>query len=278
VLPSDHKTAAIATPLIDRCLSGGRAQFSTGLKIEHFDLKPRVRLTNKMNIEAEANTIHIPKWLSPKENSRHLKASLENIIGPTRFICVAKDRSLTVGFRQPEHAHKALEYFKRENRLRRQLKYTVQFVVPEDIVRVVQGLLDGVVREMNHPIIREGVSNGETKLRIEGMQQQVIAKMKKKIENVSLKWPVVTPNPEHVNGGIPSHSDFWHDFFSTSPGQDWIRQFNIGSTCVLSADKAQQRLRLYGKLSNSEETDKIESILVGKIEELWMLEDRHVSN
>jgi hypothetical protein len=95
----------MTTPLIDRCLSGGRAQFSAGLKIDSFDLKPRVRLTNKINVEAEANTIHIPKWPSPKETSRHLKASLEKVIDPVRFVYMAKDRSLTIGFLQPEHAH-----------------------------------------------------------------------------------------------------------------------------------------------------------------------------
>jgi hypothetical protein len=96
-----------------------------------------------------------------------------------------------------------LEYFKRENRLRGQLKYTVHFVVPKDIVKVVQGLLDSVVREMNYPIIREDPSNGLAKLRIEGLQQQVIARMKKKIEDIFSTYLLGVPILAYLSGAVP---------------------------------------------------------------------------
>lgn len=231
---------------IHRHIEGGNADFLAGCVLSTFDLKPSIRITNKLSVKSDANTILVSWRRSAGIGPSILKGLLQSVAGPLRFchrpppdVQGRWHTNTIAGFYQPEHAQAALKHFNGSTEVEVCLVYTVYFTATKELSDAV--LVDVEEIASQTPEIRiawDEPKNGMVTLRLSGIDQERIVDMKRIFEAI-FAGRVATGGPQI------DRYEIWHDFFATPPGEVWLQHVARDAGVIIMSDKLQRRLRIY---------------------------------
>ncbi|KAJ4363523.1 hypothetical protein N0V83_009818 [Neocucurbitaria cava] len=250
-------------------IEGGNVKFHDGCALSGFDLNPSLRITNKLSIKSDANTILVSWRHSSEFGPLVMKAVLQSVAGPLRFCHrpppTVRGRwhaNTIAGFYQPEHAQAALKHFTRSTEVEVWLIYTVYFTATKELSDVV--LLDVEEITVQDPEIRiawEEPRAGMVTLRLSGTKQESVVDMKRVLEAIYAGCVATR--------GLPAaRYEVWHDFFATPPGDIWLQHLARDTGVIIMSDKLQRRLRVYDPENSNLHVKYVEQKLAEKVAEL----------
>jgi hypothetical protein len=261
----------MADSVIHRHIEGGNAGFLAGCALSGFNLRPSIRITNKLSIKADANTILIscrPSWAI---DLPLMKAALQSVAGALRFchrshptIRGRWPTNVIAGFYQPEHVHAALKHFSGDLNVEACLVYTVYFTAPEELSdAVLLDVEDIVSQTLEARIVWEEPRDGMVTLRLSGTNQESVVDMKNILEAI-------------YSGRVATEGiEIWHDFFATAPGGIWLQHLARDMGVIIMSDKLQRRLRIYASEENGKDVKAVLQHLGEKVTKLEAQEESH---
>ncbi|KAF1935682.1 hypothetical protein EJ02DRAFT_460159 [Clathrospora elynae] len=266
----------MANAEIHRHIEGGNADFLAGGVLSGFNLNPSIRITNKLSIKADANTILISWRPSTEVGPSVMKAVLQSVAGPLRFCHrphpTVYDYWLTdtiAGFYQPEHAHAALKHFRGDPWVVARLVYTVYFTAAKELSDAVLVDVEEIASQIPEAkVVWEEPRNGNVTLRMSGTDKEKVVDMKRVIEAIFAG--------RVASGGLQAAQyEIWHDFFATAPGGVWLQHLAREMDVIIMSDKLQRRLRIYDPEDEDFRVRNVERKLAEKVIELDAWEESH---
>jgi hypothetical protein len=265
---------------IYRHIEGGTATFGAGYELSTFHLGTSSRLTSKLSVKADANTVLIAWQPTSKHSPTTLRETLEIVGGPLRFSHRATSRqrerwqaTTVAGFYQPEHALAVLESFKRTRLGECRTLYTVYFTAPTELTDAMIVDVEEIASQAEVDIAWEEPRQSRVTLRLSGVDKSVIIDMKKIYEaifsgHIAFKWS--------KSGDLPSNSyEIWHEYFASLPGDVWLKHLGRETSTIITSDKLQQRLRIYDLGDGTLNKDLVEEQLIRKIAELTATQEAY---
>lgn len=254
---------------IHRHVEGGNVEFTAGCVLSGFNLNPSIRITNKLSIKSDANTILVSWRPNTETGPSMLKGVLQSVAGPLRFChrslptLKGKWHANTIaGFYQPEHAQAAMKHFSGSTDVEVRLVYTVYFTAPKELSDVVLLDVEDIASQIPEAVITwEEPRGGMVTLRLSGTNQETIVDMKRILEAI-YAGRIATTNVQSARYEI------WHDFFATPPGDVWLQHLARDTGVIIMSDKLQRRLRVYDPEDDDIHMDSVERKLAEKVTEL----------
>ncbi|CAO2651564.1 Nn.00g041340.m01.CDS01 [Neocucurbitaria sp. VM-36] len=261
---------------IHRHIEGGNVKFLAGCALSGFDLNPSIRITNKLSIKSDANTILVSWRPSSEMGPLVMKAVLQSVAGPLRFchkpppIMRGRWHANTIaGFYQPEHARAALKHFSGSTGVEVRLVYTVYFTAPKELSDVVLLDVEDIAAQIPEArIVWEEPRAGMVTLRLSGTSREDIVDMKRIFEAI-YAGRIAT---RRLQG---ARYEIWHDFFATPPGEIWLQHLARDTGIIIMSDKLQRRLRVYDPEGDNVHMDYAEWELAEKVTELDAWHESH---
>jgi hypothetical protein len=243
----------MAESVIHRHIEGGNADFVAGCVLSGFNLNPSIRVTNKLSIKADANTILISWRPSREVGPLLMKGVLQSVAGPLRFCHRSRNwrphpavrarwhTHTIAGFYQPEHVLAALKHLSGDPEVDAHIMYTVYFTSPKELSDAVLVDVEDIVSQI--PEVNadwEDARNGMVTLRLSGIDQEKVVDTKRILEAIFAGRVAAAGL-----GGHATQYEIWHDFFATAPGAVWLQHLARERGVIIMSDKLQQRLRIY---------------------------------
>jgi hypothetical protein len=237
-----------------REIEGGNAIFSAGCALSGFNLNASIRITNKLSIKADANTVLISWHRSARIKRATMEAVLHSVAEAPKSFRQAHpslrgrwEINKVVGFYQPEHALAAVKHFNGNPDVQAQTLYTVYITAPKELSDAV--LLD--VEEIMSQIVKTIATWGEPRkdmftkqdmvtLHLSGSDREEIIDLKKVLEAI-FTGRIATIG----RGKPPKRYEIWHDFFAMPPGGVWLQHLARDMGVIIMSDRSQRRLRIY---------------------------------
>jgi hypothetical protein len=273
----------MADPPIHREIDGGNAIFSAGCTLSGFNLNASIRITNKLSIKADANTVLISWRPDAKITRAMMEAMLHSVAEAPRFfrqshpsLCGRWEINKVAGFYQPEHALAAVKHFNGDPDVEARKLYTVYFTAPKELSDAI--LLD--VEEIMSQAAEATATWEEPKkdmftkqdmvtLHLSGIDREEIVDLKKVLEAVFAGRVAITEG-----GKRAKRYEIWHDFFATPSGGVWLQHLAREMDLIIMSDRSQRRLRIYGEEDHVRHSI-VERRLVGKVNALDAQEKTH---
>lgn len=233
---------------VHRHIEGGNADFLAGCVLSGFNLNPSIRITNKLSIKADANTILISWRPSREVGPLLMKGVLQSVAGPLRFchrppptIHGRWHTNTIAGFYQPEHALAALKHLSSSPGVDAHMMYTVYFTALKELSDAVLVDVEDIMSQIPEATaVWEEPRNGMVTLRLSGTNREKIIDMKRVLEAI-FAGRVATAGL----GGHATQYEIWHEFFATAPGAVWLQHLARDKGVIIMSDKLQRRLRIY---------------------------------
>jgi hypothetical protein len=267
-----------------RQIEGGNAMFSAGYALSGFNLNASIRVTNKLSIKADANTILISWGPNARKGRAMIEAVLHSVAGVPRFFRQSQpsihgrwETNKVAGFYQPEHALAALKHFNGDPNVETQKLYTVYFTAPKEVADAV--LLD--VEEIMSQTAKAAAVWEEPKkdmftnqdmvtLHLSGTDRGEIVDMKRILEAIFAGRVATTGR-----GRLGKPHEIWHDFFATPPGGVWLQHLARDMGLIIMSDKSQRRLRIYAGEEHAVTVSIMERNITNKVSALNVLKEAH---
>ncbi|KNG48053.1 Zinc finger, C6HC-type [Stemphylium lycopersici] len=263
---------------IHRHIEGGNADFLAGCVLSGFNLNPSIRITNKLSIKADTNTILL-SWRPSKEFGRlMMKGVLQSVAGPLRF-CNRPHSTMhgrwhtntIAGFYQPEHALAAFKHFDGNPDVEVRMVYTVYFTAPKELSDAILLDVEEIVSQIPEAIITwEDPRDGMVTLRLSGTEQEKVVVAKRILEAI-YAGRVATAS----SGGNATRYEIWHDFFATAPGVVWLQHLARDMGVIVMSDKLQRRIRIYDPEEDKLHMESVERELLEKVTLLSARKETH---
>jgi hypothetical protein len=262
---------------IHRHIEGGNAEFLAGCVLSGFSLNPSIRITNKLSIKADTNTILISWHPSREVGPLVMKGVLQSVAGPLRFChkmetgnrphAIVRGRWHTntiAGFYQPEHALAALKHLSGISGVDAHVVYTVYFTGPKELSDAVLVDVEDIMSQIPEATaVWEEPRNSMVTLRLSRTDREKVVDTKKILEAI-FAGRVATARLS----GHATRYEIWHNFFATAPGAVWLQHLAREKGVMIMSDKLQQRLRIYDP---EDDNAKIELVERDLAEEIIML-------
>ncbi|KAH7359621.1 hypothetical protein BKA66DRAFT_562258 [Pyrenochaeta sp. MPI-SDFR-AT-0127] len=261
---------------IHRHIEGGNADFLAGCVLSSFDLRPNIRVTNKLSIKSDVNTILV-SWKSSRVlRLSTVKSMLQCFAGPTRFCHRAPPGlqgslpfNTIAGFYQPEHARAALKLYNGSDDVEICLVYTVYFTAPKELSDAVLLDIEEIASQTPETIVAwEEPRNGMVTMRLSGTNRGKIVDVKKIFEAI-FAGRVATGSLQ------ASRYEIWHDFFATAPGEVWLQHLERETGVIIMSDKLQRRIRIYDPEDDDTHTRYVELKLAERVIGLDAWQENH---
>ncbi|KAF1847450.1 uncharacterized protein K460DRAFT_374509 [Cucurbitaria berberidis CBS 394.84] len=261
---------------IHRHIEGGNVRFIAGCALSGFDLNPSIRITNRLSIKSDANTILVSWRPSTEIGSLMIKGVLQSVAGPLRFchrpppdVRGRWHGNTIAGFYHPEHAQAALKHFSGSTEIEVQVVYTVYFTAPKELSDVVLLDVEDIASQIPEAKITwEEPRGGMVTLRLSGTRQENIVDMKRILEAI-YAGRIATSSLQ------ATRYEIWHDFFATPPGEVWLQHLARDTRVVIMSDRLQRRLRIYDPEEDDIHKGYVEQKLAEKVAELDAWQESH---
>ncbi|CAA9963357.1 ariadne ring protein [Pyrenophora teres f. maculata] len=285
----------MAEPDIQRHIEGANASFIAGCVISRISLDSSVRITNKLSVKADANTILLSWRPISGLGFGIVQEILHSIAGALRF-CHRSNQdirgrwntSTLAGFYQPEHALEAIKHFNGLPHVDVHLIYNLYFTAPRHLSDAVLADVRDVMSQVpDVNAVWEESRNDMVTLRLSGVNQQQAVDLKRILEalfaghiatsrdlNPVIKGELDIETAEKL--GPTTQQEIWHDFFRTASGAIWLQHLARDYGINIMSDKLQQRLRIYDPLEDEKVVEEVEHQLAKKVFLLNGSKESHV--
>ncbi|KAF1917299.1 hypothetical protein BDU57DRAFT_160340 [Ampelomyces quisqualis] len=235
----------MATVTLHRHIDGVDARFTAGYELLDLNFNSNMRLTNRVSVKVDANSILIFKYPAGSTIER-IKQYTGGKIQSARQGKLEDGRlwheNRMIRYKQPEEALQALKRLNSRAGFECQALYTVFFFAAKEIVNAVHGQLEHAAQTDGLFLEQELRQDEQILVRLTGLQQHAVAKVKQTFESIFQGYHLAVEEEELLR---PGYSEMWDESFSTHAGKDWLQKFSRAQDCVVLGDKIHQRVRFY---------------------------------